>query len=233
MHYTEYGKTSKKVSVVGFGGMRFDKERSDRENAELVRYAFSQGINFFDTAPAYGKSEDIYGLAFKEMQGEYFVSTKASPHSCRTISQTRRSVMKSLDRMGVAKIDFFHVWSLLRMEDYELAMRPGGMYEGLVRCKEEGLIDHIVCSSHMPGHEVKQVVDSGKFEGVLLGLNVLNFLYRWEGVEAAVARGLGVGAMNPLGGGVIPKYEQQLAFLAGENETPSRPRCDSLSPAHR
>ena len=40
MKYTEYGKTGKKVSVVGFGGLRFDLSKSNEENAELVKYAY-------------------------------------------------------------------------------------------------------------------------------------------------------------------------------------------------
>ena len=53
MYYKEYGRTGKKVSAVGFGGMRFDMSRSIKDNAELVRYANSKGINYFDTAPGY------------------------------------------------------------------------------------------------------------------------------------------------------------------------------------
>ena len=45
MKYSEYGNTGKFVSAVGFGGMRFDMEKSMEENAELVRYAFDKGIN--------------------------------------------------------------------------------------------------------------------------------------------------------------------------------------------
>lgn len=219
MRYTEYGRTGKRVSAVGFGGMRFDKKRSNEENAELVLHAFRRGVNYFDTAPGYGKSEDIFGLAFKQMSGEYYVSTKAMPTCCTTAAKARKAVMKSLDRMGLAKIDFFHVWCLRKMEHYELAVRPGGMYEGLVQCQEEGLIDHICCSSHQPGGEIKRVLASGKFDGVLMGLNVLNFPYRWEGVQAAVDAAVGVAAMNPLGGGVIPKHEPELAFLCAEGET--------------
>jgi predicted aldo/keto reductase-like oxidoreductase len=44
----------------------------------------------------------------------------------------------------------------------------------------------------------------GKFAGVLLGLNILNFPYRWDGVEAAAENGCGVVVMNPLAGGAIP-----------------------------
>jgi len=105
-------------------------------------------------------------------------------------------------------------------------MRPGGQYEGLLRCQEEGLIDHIVCSTHQPGDEVRQVVDSGKFEGLTLGVNLLNHPYRWDGVRAAADARLGVVAMNPLGGGLIPKHEKELGFLSdalqgGQDETPT------------
>ncbi len=221
MRYTQYGKTGKQVSAVGFGGMRFDKQRSDQENAELVRYAASRGINYFDTAPGYGRSEDIFGLAFREMPGEYYVSTKVMPTDCSTAAKARKAVETSLGRMGLQKIDFFHVWCLRKMAHFELAMRPGGMYEGLLQCQEKGLIDHLVCSSHQPGGEIRQVLGSGKFEGITLGVNILNFPYRWDGVQAAVDGGLGIAAMNPLGGGLIPKHEKELAFLGRRDETPT------------
>ena len=221
MRYTEYGKTGKKVSVVGFGGMRFDQKRPDKQNAELVRYACSKGINYFDTAPGYGKSEDIFGLAFKDMPGDYWVSTKAMPTRYDTAAGAHEAVKKSLDRMGVPKIHFFHIWCLRKMEHYELAMKPGGLYDGLVECKDEGLIDHIAFSSHQPGDQIKTIVDSGKFDGGLMGINILNFPYRWDGVAAAAERGLGVVAMNPLAGGAIPQNESNLAFLASEGETPT------------
>ncbi|MBS3734549.1 MAG: aldo/keto reductase [Phycisphaerae bacterium] len=219
MKYVEYGRTGKRVSVIGFGGMRFDQDRPDEQNADLVRYACRQGINYFDTAPGYGRSEDIFGVAFKDMPGAYYVSTKAMPTSYDTAGAARDAVHKSLDRMGIDKIDFFHVWCLRKMAHYELAVRPGGMYEGLCACRDEGLIEHIVFSSHQPGGEIRDIVDSGRFEGVLLGVNLLNFPYRWEGVEAAHAAGLGVVAMNPLGGGAIPQHDGDLARLAREGET--------------
>ena len=219
----EYGKTGKKVSALGFGGMRFDTSRSKEENAELLHHANSKGINYFDTAPGYcsDHSEDIFGIAFKNMPGQFYCSTKGMPVSFDTAAKAREAVMKSLDRLGVPKIDFYHVWCLRKMEHYELAMKAGGQYEGLLKCKEEGLIDHIVFSSHQPGHEVKQILDEGHFDGVLMGINVLNYPYRWEGVKAAAEGGYGVVAMNPLGGGVIPQHEKELAFLASDGETPT------------
>ena len=223
MIYTEYGRTGKKVSVVGFGGMRFDTSRSKEENAELLHYANSKGINYFDTAPNYcsDQSEDIFGIAFKDMPGQFYSSTKGMPQALDTAQKAREGVMKSLDRLGVPKINFYHVWCLRKMDHYHLAMKKGGQYEGLLRCKEEGLIDHIVFSSHQPGHEVKQILDEGHFDGVLMGINILNYPYRWEGVKAAHESGYGVVAMNPLGGGMIPQHEKEVAFLGSDGETPT------------
>lgn len=221
MIYKEYGKTGKKVSAVGFGGMRFDLDKSMEENADLVRYANSKGINYFDTAPGYcnDKSEEIFGVAFKDMPGDFYVSTKGMPQTYDTADKAYEAVKTSIRRMGVKKINFYHIWCIRQMEHYELAMKPGGQYEGLLRAKEEGLIDHIVLSSHQTGDGVKAILEDGKIEGVLLGVNILNFPYRWSGVEAAKEMGYGIVAMNPLSGGAIPQHEEELKFLADEGGT--------------
>lgn len=224
MNYSEYGTTRAKVSAVGFGGMRFDIEKSDEENAALLRYAFDKGINYFDTAPSYceDKSEDIFGIAIRDMadlRDKFYVSTKGMPTSNDTADKARAAVEKSMKRLSVDKIDFYHVWCLRKMEHYDLAMKKGGQYEGLLKCKEEGLIDNIVVSSHMPGSDIAALMSKGEFAGVLMGLNILNFMYRWDGVEAANKGNYGVVAMNPLSGGLIPQHEKEFSFLAREGET--------------
>ncbi|MCK5806458.1 MAG: aldo/keto reductase [Lentisphaeria bacterium] len=221
MRYSEYGRTGKQVSVLGFGGMHFDTSRPRAENADLVRYACSLGVNYFDTAPGYcgDESEPIFGEAFRDMPGPFYVSTKGMPTSFDTAGKARDAVRRSLDRLGIPKIDFYHVWCLREMDHYDLAVKPGGQYEGLLQCKEEGLIEHIVCSSHQTGPEVAHILSKDEFEGVLLGVNILNFPYRWDGLVAARDRGIGVVAMNPLAGGAIPQHESEFSFLAREGES--------------
>ena len=226
MFYNQYGQTNAKVSCVGFGGMQFDTSKPNEENAELLLYAYSKGINYFDTAPGYcgDKSEDIFGIAFEKMAKErdnFYVSTKGFPDKFDTADKARAAVEKSLERLNVDKIDFYHVWCVRKMEQYELAMKKDGQYEGLLRCKEEGLIGHIAISTHLTGEEIRSFIGKKEFEGILLGVNVLNFLYRWAGIEAACEAGVGVVAMNPLYGGLIPQHEKDLSFLAGEGESPT------------
>lgn len=227
MIYKTYGSTGHSVSAVGFGGMRFDTTKPNEENANLVHYAFDKGINYFDTAPGYSddKSEIIFGIALKQLtarRGDLFVSTKGMPTEFDTAAKARAAVEKSLSRLNTDYIDFYHVWCIRTLDHYNLAMKKGGQYEGLLKCKQEGLIRHIVVSTHLPGTGVRTIINDRKFEGILLGVNILNFLYRWSGVQAASEAGLGVVAMNPLAGGLIPKNHQQLAFLASSGETPTQ-----------
>ncbi len=226
MVYKPYGKTGIEMSAVGFGGMQFDTTRSKKENAELVEYAVDKGINYLDTAPGYceDQSEDIFGLAIQQMahkRDDLCISTKAMPETFDTAEKAMAQVDKSLKRLKTDIIDFYHVWCIRRLDQYELAMKTGGQYEGLLKCKEQGKIRHIVISTHLRGPEVKTILEKNEFEGVLLGVNILNFLYRWEGVQAANEMGLGVVAMNPLAGGIIPRHADRLAFLASEGETPT------------
>lgn len=226
MIYNTFGKTGLRISAVGFGGMQFDTSKPNEKNAELLPYAYERGINYFDTAPSYceDKSEDIFGIAMKEMascRDKFYVASKGMPTDIHSADEARKAVEKSLKRINLERLDFYYVWCIRKVEHYEMAMKRGGLYDGLVKCKEDGLIDRIFISTHLAGSDVKKILSKNEFEGVLLGVNILNFLYRWEGVEAAHEAGLGVVAMNPLAGGVIPQHEKELAFLGAGGESPT------------
>lgn len=226
MLYKTYGQTGLNVSAVGFGGMRFDITQSKATNADLLRYALDRGITYFYTAPDYcqDQSEDIFGVFIKQSLGSrdrFYVSTKGILEDFETADKACQAVEKSLKRFHTDYIDFYHVWCIRRISEYELATRPGSQYEDLLKCKEQGKIKHIVVSTHLRNPEVEDLISSNEFEGVLLGINILNFLYRGDGVQAAHKAGLGVVAMNPLAGGIIPQNEQSLSFLAGQDEAPT------------
>jgi predicted aldo/keto reductase-like oxidoreductase len=218
MIYKEYGNTGKKVSALGFGGMRFLKEDYDRDPeicADVIRYASEKGINYFDTAPLYcdDRSEEIFGLAFRNMPNPFYISTKSMIMSEPGAEDVRRRVEGSLRRLNVSKIDFFHMWCVLNLGQYRRIMAPGGPYEGALKLKEEGLVDHICISTHATGAEIRQIVEEGFYDGVLLGYNATNFAFRREGLLAAYQKGMGVVTMNPLGGGMIPSNPQFYSYL--------------------
>lgn len=217
MWMKEYGKTGKQVSVIGFGGMRFQNPKDIAASAETVLYAHSKGVNYFDTAPGYcdDHSEDIVGTALRQLDRDAFVvSTKCSSPDGPTL---RASLERSLQRLHVDAIDFFHIWCLIR--DGELESRiKGGAVAALLKAKEEGLVKHVVFSSHLGGAELCHVIESGLFEGMTVGYNALNFPYRTQGLALAKERGMGVVTMNPLSGGLIPQHPDMFSFLKGPQD---------------
>ena len=207
-----YGKTGKVISVIGFGGMRFPQPHDLDASAELVRYAHAKGINYFDTAPYYcdDRSEEIFGRVLPSLpRDSFYVSTKCSEADG---ARLRASLERSLQRLGIATIDFFHIWCLLRSDDLSQRI-AGGAVAAALKAKAEGLIRHLVVSAHLGGDDIAAVLDSGYFEGITLGYNVLNFPYRATALQAAQRHGAGVVTMNPLGGGLIPRNAQRLEFI--------------------
>jgi hypothetical protein len=212
-----YGSTGKDVSVIGFGGMRFPNPQDIDGSAELAKYAYQKGVNYFDTAPFYcqDKSEEIMGAAFADFDRDsYYCSSKCGAPDGAAF---RESLERSLRRLGVEYIDFFHVWCVVTLEQWQQRI-DGGAVAAAIQAKQEGLVKHIVVSSHLPGDELATVLAQGPFEGVTLGYCAINFPYREQALHAAADKSLGVVTMNPLGGGLIPNNPERFDFLRGPDD---------------
>lgn len=223
MLYKEYGKTGKKISAIGFGGMRFKKDEYEKDIelcAQLLREANAVGINYFDTAPGYcdDKSEEIFGAAFKSMPNDFYVSTKCGLWNAKDENGARKMIEQSLKRLGVNKINFYNAWCIKNLDEYKEFIKKGGIYDGIVKAKQEGLIEHVCCTSHASGKDIEQIASDGLFEGITLNYNAINFLYRHEGVKACHNAGMGVVVMNPLGGGIIPSNPDYFSFIKGDSD---------------
>lgn len=219
MIYRDFGKTGKKVSAISFGGMRFENQKDVDACAKLVCSAFKEGVNYFDTAPGYGDSEKLYGEAFKYLIKEYgrasfFVATKTGAENR---SDTRKDIEESLSRMGIDYIDFYYIWCVMSLEDFELRMR-NGVFDEFEKLKSEGLIKHICISTHMNGSEIEEALNKYNFEAILLGYSAMNFNYREKALDTAEKKQIGTLVMNPLGGGIIPQNPDTFSFLKTQED---------------
>lgn len=224
MYYKEYGNTGMKVSAVGLGTMRYDdadvKAGRLEKCAEIPLYAFEKGINYWDTAPFYcdDKSEIITGIALSQVdRSKVFVTSKANlgtyedDKDMELKDSFRRRLELSLERLQTDYIDFYHMWCMLNLPSWEKHMEL--LYRFYEDAQAEGLIRNIVFSSHMQGNDIETVVNTGKFKGMLIGYNALNYRFRQSGIEAAHNKGMGVVVMNPLGGGMIPMNPEAFSYL--------------------
>lgn len=222
MFYKQYGDTNKKVSAVGMGCMRYDDKDVKADNfekcSEVVLYAHEKGINFFDTAPFYcdDKSEEITGLALSQLpRDSFYVSSKINLGAFGgnfTPDAFRKRLETSLKRLKVDYLDFYYLWCLLDLENFQ--KQYDLMYSFYDKAKSEGLIREITFSSHMQGDDLEKVIDTNSFKGMLIGYNALNYRFRQSGITAANKNGMGIVVMNPLGGGIIPNNPKTFSYLS-------------------
>ena len=220
MLYKEYGSTGKRISVIGCGGMRLPTPHDHAAGIAILHAARRAGINYFDTAPFYcdDQSEAIFGEALRTMPPSPLPLYLSSKCSHANGADFRRGLEKSLRRLGVPRIDFFHIWCVMDAADWQARLR-GGALRAALRAKEEGLIGHICVSAHMSGPEIEDMIrQHPEIEGLTLGSNAINFPYRQQGVTAAHRHHRGVVAMNPLGGGIIPQHPAAFDFIRSPDD---------------
>ena len=215
MIFRTCGKTGKAISAIGAGTMRFKTPANDddvRDAARVLLHAHEKGINYFDTAPYYcgDRSEDITARAIRDMKpGSFYLSTKSGKPAG---TELRAQLETSLKRLGVDCIHFFHVWCVMNPADWARRKEKGAVAAAL-QAQKEGLVQHVVFSTHMTGSETAAVIGENIFEGMTIGYNALNFPYRQEGIEAAEKASIGVVCMNPLAGGLIPAHAKRFNFI--------------------
>jgi len=207
-----FGNTGKELSAIGFGSNRFPAEDLNDEAglercADLVVRAAELGVNYFDIAHNYAKSqcEDIFRRALKRIQKPVYISSKTSGTADSDADAVLRRVYSALEHMQVEKLDFLYQWSIMSWEQYEDVMRKGGPYEGAVRARDEGLVDHLIFSSHAAVQETERIFSEGAYEGGLISYSLLNYASMQGILDTAERCRQGVLIMNPLAGGVIPQ----------------------------
>ncbi|MDR0501932.1 MAG: aldo/keto reductase [Treponema sp.] len=220
MLYREYGQTGEKISLLGFGGMRFKNVDDHDECIRMMIAAAEKGINYFDTAPGYfeGRSETVFGKAFAQMRKRnlpYFCATKTFES---TESGIRKEIEAQLKRLDIPCIDFYHIWCITSADVWQ-KRKNDGILDTFKKLKEEGLVKHICVSSHLIKNQINELLMEGVFEGVLFGYSAYNFQTRQEAFDAIRAKKIGAVVMNPLGGGIIPQHPDLFKFLCREGES--------------
>ena len=219
MLYREYGQTGKKVSLLGFGGMRFANIDNHDECIATMVAAAEGGVNYFDTAPGYFeiKSETVFGKAFAEFRRRGLPFYSATKTFASTPDAIRREIDAQLKRLDVPAIDFYHIWCITSVDGWQSRKKDGAL-QTFLKLKDEGLIRHVCVSSHLINDEIKELLMEGVFEGVLFGYSAYNFQSRQAAFDAIREKKLGAVIMNPLGGGLIARYPEKFSFLCRPGE---------------
>jgi predicted aldo/keto reductase-like oxidoreductase len=199
MEYRVLGKTGLNVSVIGFGtGML---GTLDAENAvKVVRRTIELGMNYFDTARSYRDSEIKLGLAVEKDRESYIISSKTHTF---TKEDAWREIHESLERLKTDYLDNYYLHNLRGEADIEKRCILEGPLGALVEAKEEGIIRHIGCTSHLSDVLIK-ALDRFDFETILIPMNIVEQEPLDKLIPLCEKKGVGVTIMKPVATALLP-----------------------------
>jgi len=222
MRYLELGKTSLKVSEVGFGGIPIIRLDTDTA-VKVLRRAVERGITLYDTANAYRDSEEKMGLAFRGMRDRVVIATKTIR---RDAAAATEQLENSLRMLRSDYIDLFQLHQIAREEDFQAVTSPGGALEAAVKAKEAGKVRHIGVTSHSLTMAIK-LVRTGLFSTIQFPFNFIETDACQELFPVAREHGVGILVMKPFAGGVIDNADIVFKFLRQYPEAIPIPGFDS------
>ncbi|MFB6120745.1 MAG: aldo/keto reductase [Halobacteriaceae archaeon] len=159
------GDTGHDSSIVTFGAIALDSLTQADANA-MVDDVLDAGVNHVDVAPSYGDAERKLAPKLAERRDEVFLGCKTQE---RSYYGAWGSLERSLDRLGVDKIDLYQFHAVTRYDQLDAitgdATRDrgegdhGGALAAFKEAQEEGLIDHVGLTSHGDPSVIRSAMD--------------------------------------------------------------------------
>ena len=200
------GRTGQKLSIVGFPGLalnQYDQERCNRG----VHDAFERGINYFDVAPAYGNGvcETRMGISLQGLdRSRYFLACKTK---MRDKDGARKELENSLKLLKTDYFDLYQMHHLVRPEEVQKALGPGGAIETFLKAKEEGKVKYFGFSAHTTKAAL-EALKGFRFDTAMFPINFVEYYLRDFAkavMELANQQGVALLAIKPMSLGGWPQ----------------------------
>ncbi|MBU3215306.1 aldo/keto reductase [Clostridium estertheticum] len=205
MDKIKLGRTNLMVTRSGFGALPVQRVSFD-EAKHILRKAYDNGINFFDTARAYSDSEEKIGYSLADVRENIIIATKTHAKDRKTLLEHLQTSLKNL------KTDYIDIYQLHNPDVLPDPKDPEGLYAGLLEAKKKGLIRFIGITNH----KLKNAMDaaaSGLYDTVQFPLCSLSSDDDLLLIKECKKRNIGLIAMKALSGGLITDASSAFAFL--------------------
>jgi predicted aldo/keto reductase-like oxidoreductase len=229
MQYRNDPKSGSKLSILGFGCMRFPRNlaRIDMYKTEqLVVKAVEKGINYFDTAYIYGGSEDVLGQIIQKnnLRDKIFLATKLPLAKCRSHEDFDELFKTQLERLRTDYIDYYLLHNLTGTDMWE-QLRGKGVEKWIEEKKASGKIRQIGFSFHGVHGEFLALLEAYNWDFCQIQYNYINTDYQagTAGLKKAAEKGIPVIVMEPLLGGKLANALPKKAldtFRAADSSLP-------------
>jgi predicted aldo/keto reductase-like oxidoreductase len=211
MQYRIDERSGNKLSVLGFGCMRFRRGVGglDFEKAEkLILRATSAGVNYFDTAYLYAGSETQLGSVLKkhDLRDKVYIATKLPIANCHSGSDFEKFWKLQLEALQTDYIDYYLMHNINSFDQWN-GLCAFGIEEWLAEKKASGEIREIGFSFHGAKDEFIKVLDAYDWDFCQIQYNYANENYQAgvSGLRAAAEKHIPIIIMEPLLGGKLAK----------------------------
>jgi aryl-alcohol dehydrogenase-like predicted oxidoreductase len=162
------GRTGHDSTLATFGAIALNWLEQEGAN-QMVEHVLDHGVNHFDVAPTYGDAELKLGPKLRQHREEIFLGCKTQE---RDYDGARRKLDRSLNRLGVEKIDLYQVHGLEYEEELDAITGDDGALAAFRDARDEGLVDHIGLTSHGSPQLILDAIDRiDDLESLMFPLN--------------------------------------------------------------
>lgn len=200
------GSTKITVNKNGFGALPIQRI-GEADAGKLLRKAYENGIDFFDTARFYTDSEKKIGLALKDVREHIIIATK-------TGAQDAEGFWKDLETsLSLLQTDYVDIY---QFHNPSFCPKPGdgtGLYEAMLEARDQGKVRHIGITNHRLS-VAEEAIASGLYETLQFPFNYLATKQELALVEKCREKNMGFIAMKALSGGLITNSRAAYAYQA-------------------
>ncbi|HUN38406.1 MAG TPA: aldo/keto reductase [Trebonia sp.] len=234
---SKLGSTGMEITRIGFGawaigggGWEFGwGPQQDEESIAAIHKALEGGVNWIDTAAAYGfgRSEEVVGRAIRGMASRPYVFTKCSllDDGTRHVRHVlkRDSILReaeaSLERLGIDTIDLYQIHWPIPDEDIEEG------WGALAELKERGLVRHIGVSNFTT-EQLRRVESIAPVETIQPEYSLIERGAEDSLLPFAERDGIGVIVYSPMGSGLLTGAitRERLATMPDDDWRKTDPR---------
>ena len=195
MEKIRLGRTNLMVGRTAFGALPI--QRVDFDEAKLLlRKAYDNGVNFFDTARGYSDSEEKIGDALHDVRQDIYIATKSLAKDSQGFFKDLETSLMNL------KTDYIDIIQLHNPEILPDPEDPDSLYNSMLKAKEKGIVRFIGITNHKLSNAIS-VAESGLYDTVQFPLSSLSSNEELKIVEVCRKNDVGLIAMKALSGGLI------------------------------
>ena len=227
MLYRANQKNNQKLSILGYGCLRFTKRGGviDQEKAEReMKAAVEAGVNYFDTAYTYGGSEVCLGkFLAKGYRDKVNIATKLPHYYVKKMEDMERYFNEQLERLQTDHVEYYLMHMLNDVATWERLVSLG-MQEWIAKKKAEGKIQNIGFSFHGGTTQFLKIIDAYDWDFCQIQFNYMDEHSQagLAGLKYANQKGIPVIIMEPLRGGRLVQGLPEDAKKIFEKATPKR-----------